>query len=97
MSQQSLVFTLVAIFLLQAASGCGTIASIDQNEPFPDIVYGGVQNELSPVSPHTVLDIPFSAIADTIVLPYTIPQSFYNEDHPEEKPTYDKNGERIRN
>jgi uncharacterized protein YceK len=76
-------------------SGCGTMASIEQDEPYPNIVYGGLRNELNPVSPHTCLDIPFSTVADTLVLPYTIPRSIHNHQHPEDRPVYDDIGNRV--
>ena len=31
---------------------------------------------------HGYPDVPFSFIADTIVLPYTIPRTLYNRKHP---------------
>jgi len=78
------------VFLLSQA-GCGTLASIGYDDPYPNIVYGGVRRELAPLSPHTCLDIPLSAVADTIVLPYTIPRSIFNSKHPE-KASRDKHG-----
>jgi hypothetical protein len=71
------------------------MVSMETNEPYPNIVYGGLRNELSPVSPHTFFDIPFSAAADTLALPYTIPRSIHNSQHPEERPIYDNGGLRI--
>ena len=78
-----LSFALIAIF----ASGCGTIASVSENEPYPNIVFGGIRNELSPINGHTMFDLPLSAVADTLVLPYTVPRSIYNANHPNGKPS----------
>jgi len=36
-----------------------------------------------------VLDVPFSAVADTLVLPYTIPRTLYIYAHPESRPCYE--------
>jgi len=75
---------LLAPLVLTSAAGCGTIYSISNNEPFPNIIYGGTR-----CTGHEVLDIPLSMAADTIALPYTIPRSIYNSQHPEDKPKGD--------
>jgi uncharacterized protein YceK len=87
-------FLCIALFLVP--SGCGTANAVAANDPFPNQIYGGVRNELNPVSIHTFFDIPFSAIADTLVLPYTIARTIYNCHHPELRPQYDQWGELIR-
>ncbi len=75
---------LLASLILSSAAGCGTMYSIGHNEPFPNIVYGGLR-----YTGHEILDIPLCAVADTVALPYTIPRSIYNSHHPEDKPKED--------
>ena len=83
------------ILLLLSCGGCGTGYSIESNEPFPNIIYGGTRSDLASAHLSFVADVPFSLVADTVVLPYTIPRSIYNANHPEEKPQYDELGSRI--
>ena|SRR5690242_5376618 len=79
MGQRS--FLLLTPLILTCAVGCGTIYSIGNNEPFPNIVYGGVH-----YVGHNILDLPLCVAADTVALPYTIPRSIYNSHHPEDRP-----------
>lgn len=73
---------IVSIFYL---SGCGTIITLidDSKSTHPRYIYSGVRNDVPLLSrskenplrnfiPLVALDIPLSACADTIVLPYTI-------------------------
>lgn len=78
------IILLLASLILISAAGCGTIYSIGHNEPFPNIVYGGMH-----YTGHEILDIPLCAIGDTVALPYTIPRSIYNSHHPEDRPKED--------
>lgn len=71
------------------AGGCGTAHAVASNSPFPNQIYGGVRCELNEPNVLTFYDIPFSAVADTLVLPYTIPRTLYNCAHPECRPRYD--------
>jgi len=79
-----MTFPLLASLILISAAGCGTIYSIGNNEPFPNIVYGGIH-----FVGHNALDLPFCMVADTVALPYTIPRSIYNSHHPEDRPKED--------
>jgi uncharacterized protein YceK len=82
------IATALALFI---SGGCGTITSLQTNEPFPNVIYGGTY--LSLQGHATILDVPFSAVADTLVLPYTIPRTIYNCNHPEEPPNEDTTSE----
>jgi uncharacterized protein YceK len=82
---------LLSILLL--SGGCGTVASISRNDFYPNIVYGGVRRDLQPpgtdvIGPNlpSLLDLPLSAVADTLAVPYTIPRSVYNSCHPKDAP-----------
>ena len=88
---------LLAISIILACpfiAGCGTILAVTQNIPFPNQIYGGSLH--GPwAGGHNVLDLPFSLIADTIVLPYTIPRTIYNCHHPEDMPKTDFMGDPV--
>lgn len=77
------LFTIASTLSL-VLSGCGTIESLRSNEPFPNVVYGGTY--LSLHGHVTQFDAPFSLVADTVVLPYTIPRTIHNRHHPEDQP-----------
>ena len=69
---------------LLATTGCGTMVSLRTNQPYPNVIYGGTYLALH--GHGTFLDAPFSALADTIVLPYTVPKAIHNCNHPENRP-----------
>jgi uncharacterized protein YceK len=70
---------LIALLLI---SGCGTAGTLNAKSGQTNLVYSGVREETHPLSPHTFLDLPFSLVADTVVLPYTIPRTVYIQSHP---------------
>jgi len=68
------------VLVLGAAAlmtGCGTVSSL-ADYPHPHLIYGGVKGDLfmlgEPVwAPLFIVDLPMSAIADTLTLPLTVP------------------------
>lgn len=62
--------------------GCSTIVSLGDNERTPNQIYAGTREDLNP---HTIYDLPFSFVADTALLPYTIPRTVYNFHHSDDK------------
>lgn len=67
---------MVLITLLGLSSGCSTLFYISEDEP-PNKIYVGTREILR--NPHRVLlDLPFSFVLDTVLLPYTIPVTIYN-------------------
>ena len=65
-----------------ASSGCGTMANLENNAgpcPFvkmtgvgaPTVIYGGVKRDMDAGGPF-YLDVPLSAVADTVTLPIVI-------------------------
>jgi uncharacterized protein YceK len=69
----------LALFLALALSGCATMANTFEAEP-PNKVYVGVRQDLTGWTfiHGGFLDLPFSFVADTILLPYTIPKTIVN-------------------
>jgi uncharacterized protein YceK len=65
-------------------TGCATIGTVGQHNDHPTQVYSGTSAELSSrwAFMHMFLDVPFSVVADTIVLPYTIPATIMNSRKP---------------
>lgn len=79
---------LLLLAALTLLAGCGTIAdfcgdgkSVDPSMPGPHI-YGGVRDDaeavrsdslIAPLNYVFYLDFPFSAVLDTVLLPFTIP------------------------
>jgi len=70
---RNIALVIVSSLLL---SGCGTIWALSNNEQWPNQIYAGTR--ASATGHSTQLDVPFSLIADTLVLPYTIPRTIYN-------------------
>jgi len=83
--------------LSPALSGCGTLANTFEEEP-RNKVYAGVRADLTEwtLLHGGVLDLPFSFVLDTILLPYTIPKTIANhaaDDKPEPEPDPVRHGE----
>ena len=68
---KSLLFPLVCF-----CSGCGTLVTLTDNKEWPNQIYAGTRAAANGHA--TQIDVPFSLIADTVVLPYTIPRTIYN-------------------
>ena len=70
---------LLAGALTLALSGCATGYTVFE-EDHKNLVYSGTRQDLNGwVFIHGgILDLPFSFIADTILLPYTIPRTIWN-------------------
>lgn len=64
---------IIVVFLCQ---GCGTLVALSDNKQWPNQIYAGTRASYQGF--HTQLDVPFSCIMDTVVLPYTIPRTIYN-------------------
>jgi uncharacterized protein YceK len=59
--------------------GCGTMVTISDNKQWPSQIYAGTG---AAAQGHgTQIDVPFSLVADTLFLPYTIPRTIYNYTH----------------
>jgi len=64
--------------ILFAISGCTTIGTLGEEE-HNNKVYSGTLRQFELACGHAVcIDFPFSFVADTILLPVTIPWSIYN-------------------
>ena len=68
---RTLAFAVITMFI----SGCGTIYSLQERYP-RNKVFSGVVASWNGHA--TFIDIPFSLVADTIALPYTIPKTIAN-------------------
>jgi uncharacterized protein YceK len=74
----------VPFLVVLIVSGCGTIITLQEDAEFDcraNIVYLGTRRTVANVA-HTWPDIPFSLVADTLVLPYTVPKTIWNYYHP---------------
>ncbi len=62
-----------------ALSGCGTLANTFKEEP-KNKIYVGVRQDLAgwTFAHGGFIDLPFSVVADNILLPYTIPKTIAN-------------------
>lgn len=67
----------LAALLLPALSGCGTLANTFEEEP-KNKIYIGVRVDIDAFGHGGFLDLPFSLVLDTILLPYTIPKTIAN-------------------
>ena len=80
---------LAPIIFMLFASGCGTLGTLGQNNEYPVQAYAGLTGELglgeSLFHSQFIIEVPFTALADTIVLPYTIPASIVNLSMPAER------------
>src|SRR4051794_30668349 len=61
----------LALLVLLAINGCGTVATLSDHRSSTSLIYSGTR--FSWTHPCTGGDVPFSAVADTLALPYTIP------------------------
>jgi uncharacterized protein YceK len=61
------------------AAGCGTYFNLTNEEGMR--VYGGVRADMTGPCGGNVLDLPFSAVGDTLTLPVTVPCSLYRIAH----------------
>ncbi len=76
-----LVIASVSVFV----AGCGTMATAaGKKEEFG--VYSGTKRSLENGS-HTLLDVPLSLVADTLLLPITATRAALSKSAPEEKKT----------
>jgi uncharacterized protein YceK len=75
-----LVIAALACCPMAFVSGCGTMSALGNDRMWPNQVYAGTRAAAGGHA--TQLDIPFSVVADTIVLPYTIPRTLHNQKHP---------------
>lgn len=69
----------IAAVLALALSGCATMANTFEEEP-KNKIYVGVRQDLTgwTFAHGGFIDLPFSFVADTILLPYTIPKTIAN-------------------
>lgn len=65
--------------LLPVLAGCGTLANSFEEEP-KNKIYVGVRADLNEwtLAHGGFLDLPFSLVLDTLLLPYTIPKTIAN-------------------
>lgn len=75
-------FVLFAVSLF--AAGCGTMSALGDDQAWPNQVYAGTRAAAGGHA--TQWDVPFSLVADTILLPYTIPRTIHNRSHSPEPP-----------
>ncbi len=82
---------IAATVIALALSGCATTITVFEEEP-DNLVYSGTRRDLDgwALAHGGFLDLPFSFVFDTVLLPYTIPRTIWNyataeeEDKPEE-------------
>lgn len=95
LEMKALILHVCAAFCLCLAGGCGTLTTLGQNPQHPPqarrYVYSGVRCDATaicrqgaiPTRPLArllfVVDLPLSACADTLCLPYTIPMALLNQ------------------
>ena len=78
--------------LMLIACGCGTMSALGVDRAWPDQVYAGTRAAAGGHA--TQLDVPFSLVADTVLLPYTIPRTIHNQQHPPSTQAVQKEAER---
>ena len=65
--------TIIAILVSSClATGCGTLVTATSDDCGSLQPYSGTRAGLGP---HTLLDVPFSFVADTVLLPITVPKA----------------------
>lgn len=63
--------------VLVTTAGCATIVTLQEDGR--NKIYSGTLRHFDLACAHaTCLDFPFSLVADTVILPYTIPLTIYN-------------------
>lgn len=74
----------VPFFFVLAVNGCGTIVTLQEDADYDckgNLMYSGTIRSVENFG-HTFLDLPFSFVADSLVLPYTLPKTIWNKFHP---------------
>lgn len=66
---------LISLVAMVTLSGCGTLANTFEKDP-PNKIYVGTRASFGNVH-GGILDVPFSFVLDTLLLPYTIPVTIY--------------------
>ena len=76
---------LLACFAL-AVSGCATTVTVFEEDP-DNLIYSGTRRDLDgwAFAHGGFIDLPFSFVADTILLPYTVPRTIWNHATGEEE------------
>jgi len=77
MKNYKLLFLMIFVLLTY---GCGTMITIGEDKQWPNQIYAGTR-AAAYGSHGTQIDVPFSLVTDTVVLPYTIPRTIYNYTH----------------
>ena len=71
------IMFITCLLVLALASGCGTLASVFNHPDPPFGVYSGTK---AAAHGHvTQWDVPFSLVADTILLPISVPFDMYHK------------------
>jgi uncharacterized protein YceK len=86
------LFLFLLLFLILLPS-CGTLISLGEKEH--GLIYCGIYQDFdwmtsypdTPMPVFAAIDLPLSFVADTLLLPYTIPQGLMIEDR---RPSYEK-------
>ena len=81
------------LIVLLLFTSCGTIATLQADADSDcrlNLLYSGTRASATAAHGSLWLDIPFSVVADTLVLPYTIPRTVWNYYH---RPTPEWNEE----
>jgi uncharacterized protein YceK len=70
-----------AVIMVAIAHGCGTIGTISQAKPGENLIYSGTRAETASgwAFSHTLPDLPFTIVGDTLALPYTVPHAFWQK------------------
>src|SRR5215510_226074 len=74
------------VLVAVALSGCGTIGTLGEPQTRNKVFSGTIRDIQLQGAHGTCLDLPFSLVADAVVLPATIPWSLYNVFHNEPMP-----------
>lgn len=70
---------IAATVIALALSGCATTIAVFEEDP-DNLVYSGTRRDLDgwALAHGGFLDLPFSFVFDTVLLPYTIPRTIWN-------------------
>jgi uncharacterized protein YceK len=71
------------VLAMLTLSGCGTIGTLGEPQTRNKVYSGTIRDVELGCAHGTCLDLPFSLVADTVVLPATIPWTLYNASHEE--------------